>query len=130
MQKGMTIAVSAALLSMATLSAAEAGGRAWNRGGSYTGPHGTTSWQRSGACEGGTCARSRTVTGPHGGSVTREGTVSRDGTWARDVTVTGRNGRTWEKQGHGACADGLCSYGGTVTGPRGNTRSYDGTFGY
>ncbi len=40
---------------------------AWSRKGSVTGPRGgTTTWERSGSCEGGTCTRSKSVTGPAG----------------------------------------------------------------
>jgi len=40
---------------------------AWSRKGAVTGPRGgTTTWERSGSCEGGTCTRSKSVTGPAG----------------------------------------------------------------
>jgi hypothetical protein len=130
MQKGMAIAACAALLSMAAVTEADAGGRAWSRGGSFTGPRGTTTWERSGECGGDTCTRSRTLTGPYGGTVTRGGSVNRDGSWDRDARATGPYGRTWEKESGGACANGTCSFGGTVTGPRGGTGTHYGAFDY
>ncbi len=75
MRKGMTIAACTMLACMGV--AAEAEARSWSRGGSVTGPRGTTTWQRSGDCAGGTCTRSRTVTGPNGGTWERH----RGGTW-------------------------------------------------
>jgi hypothetical protein len=104
---------------------------AWSRQGSVTGPRGgTTTWERSGSCSGGTCTRSGSVTGPGGNTVTRETTVTRNGnSWERDVKVTGPNGGTWTRDGHGSCSGGTCTFGGTVTGPRGNTGTYSGTSG-
>jgi hypothetical protein len=62
--------------------------------------------------------------------VTRETTVTRNGnSWERDVKVTGPNGGTWTRDGHGSCSGGTCTFGGTVTGPRGNTGTYSGTSG-
>ena len=94
MQKGAAIAACAALLSMALVAEAEARGRSWNAGGSVTGPRGgTTTWQRSGQCSGGTCTRSGTATGPGGGT------------------------RSWEQTR--ACSGGSCTSQGSYTGPGG-----------
>lgn len=115
-------------LSVASATSADA--RSWSRGGSFVGPRGTTTWQRSGSCSGGVCARSGSVTGPGGRSATRAGSVTRNGnSWDRNVSATGRNGGTWSRDGGGSCSGGRCTYGGTVTGPNGNSRTYHGSFG-
>jgi hypothetical protein len=57
--------------------------------------------------------------------------VTRDGnSWGSSATVTGPNGGTWTREGGGTCANGTCTYGGTVTGPYGNTGTYSGTATY
>jgi hypothetical protein len=43
------------------------------------------------------------------------------------VNVTAPNGATWTRNGAGSCAGGVCNFGGTVTGPRGNTGTYGGS---
>jgi hypothetical protein len=102
MHKAIAAAACTALLGMAMMTEAQAWGRSWSRGGSVTGPRGTTTWQRSGSCANGVCSRNRSATGPYGGSVSRGAT----------------------------CGGGTCTYGGTATGPRGNSATWGGSFGY
>lgn len=46
------------LATIATISDAKAGGRTWHRSGTFKGRWGgTTTFQRYGACQGGTCVR-------------------------------------------------------------------------
>jgi hypothetical protein len=55
-------------------------------------------------------------------------TIARTGNgWEREVNVTAPNGATWTRDGAGSCAGGVCNFGGTVTGPRGNTGTYGGS---
>jgi hypothetical protein len=63
----------AALISFAAVS--EAG--AWSRGGSFTGPRGTSNWGASGRCSGGACSSQGGGSGPRGGAWSRSGSVSR-----------------------------------------------------
>jgi hypothetical protein len=85
---------------MAMVAEAQAWDRSWSRSGSFTGPQGTTTWQRSGSCADGVCSGNRSVTGPNGGTVSRGAT----------------------------CGNGTCTYGGTATGPGGNSTTRGGTF--
>lgn len=119
----MLLTAGTALLLFGTIAEAQAGGR----GGTVIGPRGgSMSWHRG--CDSGTCSRSRSVTGPAGRTYTREGSITRTGpgSWERDVTARGPYGGTYERHGYGTCAGGACTYGGTVTGPRGNTGVYSG----
>jgi hypothetical protein len=131
MQKALAIAACAAVLSMGLITEAEARGRSWNGGGSFKGPYGgVTTWQRSGQCSGGTCTGSKTTTGPGGRTWTRERSVTGTGNggWTSNGKATGPRGGSWTRSGGGSCAGGTCTYGGTVTGPNGNTGSYSGSF--
>lgn len=77
---------------IATISDAKAGGRTWHRSGTVKGPWGgTTTFQRYGACQGGTCVRGGTAIGPGGGV------------------------RSWSNTR--TCAGGSCAGSGTYVGP-------------
>jgi len=102
MHKAILAAACTAALGMAMVAEAQAEGRSWSRGGSVTGPRGTTAWQRSGSCANGTCTRSRSATGPNGGTISRSG----------------------------SCGNGACTYGGSATGPHGNSVTWGGSAGY
>jgi hypothetical protein len=131
MQKTLAIAATAAILSMGLVTDAEARMRSWSGSGSFKGPNGgTTTWQRSGQCSGGSCTGTKTTTGPNGNTWTRERSVTGNGNggWTSTGKLTGPNGGTVTRNGGGSCAGGTCNYGGTVTGPNGNTGSYSGSF--
>lgn len=86
---------------LAVLLAAAPPADAWNRTGSSSGPHGSSSVEASGSCADRSCSRSVTRSGPAGRSATRQGSA--------------------------ACADGSCSGSSTTTGPRGATRTRTGS---
>jgi hypothetical protein len=47
--------------------------------------------------------------------------------WEHNGTVTGPRGYSRSLTGSGSCSDGSCSSSRQVTGPRGNTRTHEGT---
>jgi len=57
--------------------AAVADANAWTRSATSTGPRGTSSFNATGSCSGGSCTRDATRTGPNGNTYTRQSTVSR-----------------------------------------------------
>lgn len=97
MHKALVTATLSILLAAAPLGDAVA----WNRTGSSSGPHGSSSVEASGSCADRSCSRSVTHTGPAGQSATRQGSAS--------------------------CANGSCSGSSMATGPRGATRTRSGS---
>jgi hypothetical protein len=94
MMMAKTLTASAALvLSLATISAAEAG--SWTT--KWTGPRGGV-YEGTGNCLNGACQSSGTFTGPYGG-VWRQSSNAHQvapGQWAGEHTITGPGGHTWQ----------------------------------
>lgn len=97
----MRTTFAAATLTALLAAAPLADALAWNRTGSSSGPHGSSSVEASGSCADRSCSRSVTRSGPAGHSATRQGSAS--------------------------CVDGSCSGSSTASGPRGTTRTRTGS---
>jgi hypothetical protein len=111
---------------IATISDAKAGGRTWHRSGTVKGPRGgTTTFQRYGACQDGTCVRGGTAIGPGGGVRSWSNTrTCAGGSCAGSGTYVGPGGKVVTRSGTATYGNGGWQAQGTVTGPRGGTGNY------
>ena len=73
-----TLLTASALTAVITI-ASIADAMAWERKGSRVGPRGTSTFETSGNCDGGSCSRTVSRTGPRGYTTTRDGNASCSG---------------------------------------------------
>ncbi|MEM9098998.1 MAG: hypothetical protein AAGC79_10790 [Pseudomonadota bacterium] len=91
--------LSATALAAGLAFVAFADASAWERKARFTSPRGTTLFEASGACAGGTCTRSATRTTAKGRSFAREGTRScSNGACSVSRTFTGAHGQTFTRE--------------------------------
>ncbi|WP_166141919.1 hypothetical protein [Methylosinus sp. RM1] len=89
--------IAAPALAALTILAAVSEADAWTRSGSFTGPRGTSNWNASRSCGGGSCSWGRGASGPHG---------------------------AWSRSGAASCAGGVCNVSGQGSGRGGRSYSY------
>ena len=93
MKAAIWVASAAFILTIASVSAAQAG--SWTT--RWTGPRGGI-YEGSGSCDSGTCQRSGTFTGPYGGVWRHSGNAHQvaPGQWAGEGSIVGPGGGRWQ----------------------------------